>query len=113
MNALELFSGCGGLALGMKNSGFIPSKLVEFNKHACASLRANFGEEIVYEGDIQKFEFSQIKNVSIVAGGPPCQPFSLGGKHKGFNDNRDMFPSAIKAIQAVKPRCFVFENVKY
>lgn len=112
MNALELFSGCGGLALGMKKAGFNPVKLVEFNKHACASLRENFGPKLVYEGDVRNFDYIDVKDVKIVAGGPPCQPFSLGGKHKGFNDERDMFPSAIAAIKKLSPECFIFENVK-
>jgi DNA (cytosine-5)-methyltransferase 1 len=112
MNALELFSGCGGLALGMKKAGFNPVKLVEFNKHACASLRDNFGSKLVFEGDVRDFDYVEIDDVKIVAGGPPCQPFSLGGKHKGVNDERDMFPSAIKAIHELSPECFVFENVK-
>lgn len=112
MNALELFSGCGGLASGMKKAGFIPVKLVEFNKHACATLKENFGSNLVYEGDIRDFDYIDVEDVKIVAGGPPCQPFSLGGKHKGFNDARDMFPSAIKAIKELSPECFIFENVK-
>lgn len=112
MDALELFSGCGGLALGMKQAGFNTVKLVEFNKHACASLRENFGTDLVYEGDVRDFDYVDVSDVKIVAGGPPCQPFSLGGKHKGINDERDMFPSAIKAIQKLSPGCFIFENVK-
>ncbi len=48
----------------------------------------------------------------MVAGGPPCQPFSLGGKHGAFNDSRDMFPHAIRAIEILTPKAFIFENVK-
>ncbi len=47
-----------------------------------------------------------------MAGGPPCQPFSLSGKHKAFNDDRDMFPQAIRAVRESKPESFIFENVK-
>jgi DNA (cytosine-5)-methyltransferase 1 len=54
-----------------------------------------------YEGKIQ-----------LVTGGPPCQPFSIGGKHKARDDQRDMFPQAIRALRESKPLAFIFENVK-
>ena len=85
---------------------------MEFNPDACASLRKNFAAEKVFEGDIRDFDFHQLSGVDVVAGGPPCQPFSLGGKHGANNDTRDMFPYAIKAIETLTPKAFVFENVK-
>jgi DNA (cytosine-5)-methyltransferase 1 len=112
MRSLELFSGAGGLAEGLEISGFRHVAFVEFNKTACASLRRNFAPELVFEGDIRNFDFSHLNDVDVVAGGPPCQPFSLGGKHKASEDTRDMFPYAIHAIESLKPRAFVFENVK-
>lgn len=112
MKSLELFSGAGGLAKGLELSGFEHLALVEFNADACATLRKNFKQDRVYHGDIQTFDFSSISNVDLVTGGPPCQPFSLGGKHGASEDNRDMFPYAIKAIQELRPKAFVFENVK-
>lgn len=112
LSSLELFSGMGGLAKGLTNSGFVHSRLVEFNKHACATLRLNFDDQIVFEGDIRDFSFSGCGSIDVIAGGPPCQPFSLGGKHKAYSDNRDMFPYAISAIEKLKPKAFVFENVK-
>lgn len=112
MRSVELFSGAGGLAKGLEISRFKHAVFVEFNKYACASLRLNFDQEIVFEGDIRNFDFSQISDVDVVAGGPPCQPFSLGGKHGAFDDDRDMFPYAIRAIEKLKPKAFIFENVK-
>lgn len=112
MRCLELFSGCGGLAKGLELSGFNHSKFVEFNKDACNTLRINYCSNSVFEGDVKDFEFKGIKAVDIVAGGPPCQPFSLGGKHKANDDSRDMFPYAIKAINNLTPKAFLFENVK-
>lgn len=112
MNSLEIFSGAGGLAKGLEQAGFQHSAFVEFNKHACNSLRENFGDEKVFCGDIKDFNLDSLKSIDIVAGGPPCQPFSLGGKHKANNDSRDMFPYAIKAIERLSPKAFVFENVK-
>ena len=112
MKSLELFSGAGGLAKGLELAGFKHSAFVEHNKDACASLRKNFDPEKVYEGEIQNFDFHQLSGVDVVAGGPPCQPFSLGGKHGADKDNRDMFPYAIKAIETLSPKAFIFENVK-
>jgi len=112
MKSLELFSGAGGLAQGLSLSGFEHSKFVEFNHHACNSLRLNFDDDLVFEGDVRDFNFGSVHHVDLVAGGPPCQPFSLGGKHKANADERDMFPYAINAIKELKPKAFIFENVK-
>ena len=112
MNSFEIFSGVGGLAKGLALAGFNHSGFVEFNKYACESLYENFDKDKVYYGDIRDFDYDALKDIDIVAGGPPCQPFSLGGKHKADNDQRDMFPCAIKAIETLSPKAFVFENVK-
>lgn len=112
MKSLELFSGMGGLALGLQIAGATHEAFVEFNKDACSSLRANYDSGIVHEVDVRHFDFSQLGNFDLVAGGPPCQPFSVGGKHDGNHDDRDMFPFAIKAVATLKPKAFIFENVK-
>ncbi len=112
MKMLEIFSGCGGLAKGMEMAGFEHVGLVEWNHLACESLRSNFPSEIVHEGDIRKFNFTQMGKVDAIAGGPPCQPFSLGGLARAYNDERDMFPQAARAISELAPRGFIFENVK-
>lgn len=112
MKSLELFSGAGGLAKGLECAGFSHAAFVEFNKHACASLRENFDADKVFFGDIRDFDLNTVHDVDVVAGGPPCQPFSLGGKHRSHQDSRDMFPYAIRAIEKLTPKAFVFENVK-
>lgn len=113
MRCLELFSGCGGLAKGLELAGFNHAHFVEFNKDACKTLKQNFGNNVVvYEGDVRSFNFNSVGEIDIVAGGPPCQPFSLGGKHKAHDDGRDMFPYAIKAIESLIPKAFILENVK-
>ncbi len=112
MNSLELFSGAGGLAKGLELAGFKHSALVEFNKYAYASLCKNFDREKVFFEDVRDFDLERLDNIDIVAGGPPCQPFSLGGKHQADRDKRDMFPSAIRTIKNLKPKAFIFENVK-
>lgn len=112
MNSLEIFSGVGGLAEGLKLSGFQHKALLEFNKDACNSLRLNFKGTEILEKDIRDINFSRFKGVEIISGGPPCQPFSLGGKANGKQDKRDMFPYAIQGIHELKPKAFLFENVK-
>ncbi len=112
MKTLEIFSGAGGLAKGLELSGFKHAAFVEFNKHACASLAENFDPERVFFGDIKDFDLDSLEQIDLVAGGPPCQPFSLGGKHQANQDSRDMFPYAIQAIERLAPKAFVFENVK-
>lgn len=112
MKSVEIFSGAGGLAKGLDLAGFDHAAFVEWNKDACASLRLNFAAEKVYCGDIQAYDFSRLTEVDVVAGGPPCQPFSLGGKHQADMDQRDMFPYAIKSIEVLQPKLFIFENVK-
>jgi DNA (cytosine-5)-methyltransferase 1 len=111
MRSLEIFSGAGGLAKGLELAGFEHVSLIEFNKHACASLRENFKAN-VFQGDIAEYDLTQLSNIDIVAGGPPCQPFSLGGKHQAYSDKRDMFTYAIKTIEVLEPKAFFFENVK-
>lgn len=119
-NSVELFSGAGGLALGLSAAGFQHETLLEWNSHACRTLRFNKKADYypvnswnIVEGDARAFDFRSIRNpVDLVAGGPPCQPFSLGGKHKGYDDKRDMFPVAIKAVRELRPKVFIFENVK-
>lgn len=112
MRSLEIFSGAGGLAKGLEQAGFEHTAFVEFNRHACASLCENFDADKVFFGDIRDFDLDALDGIDIVAGGPPCQPFSLGGKHKADQDSRDMFPHAIRAIERLAPKAFIFENVK-
>lgn len=112
MKSIEIFSGMGGLAKGLELAGFSHDAFVEFNKDACNSLRLNFEPKIVFHGDIRNYDFNMLENIDVVAGGPPCQPFSLGGKHKASSDSRDMFPYAISTIETLKPKAFIFENVK-
>lgn len=116
MNSIELFAGAGGLALGLHDAGFKPKAVIEFNKDACRTLRANniFNNGVsLYEGSVTNFDYLSVSDpIELISGGPPCQPFSLGGKSNGYNDSRDMFPEAVRAIREKKPRAFVFENVK-
>ena len=116
MRSVELFAGAGGLAIGMSNAGFEHAAVVEWNHDACETFRENQRDKRnawpLYEGDVQAFDYTALKDVVVVSGGPPCQPFSQGGKHKGHEDTRDMFPQAVRAVRELQPKAFIFENVK-
>lgn len=120
IESLELFTGAGGLALGTHQAGFRHSSLLEWNKDACETLRTNARERAlpgigswnVQQADIAAVDFSKYQGVSLVAGGVPCQPFSIGGKHQAMNDGRDMFPQFARAIRTLRPSAFIVENVK-
>lgn len=112
MKSVELFSGAGGLALGLERAGFESVALVERDPDACATLRLNRPNWNVLEADVRKIEFASLGPVHLVAGGPPCQPFSMGGKANGYEDHRDMFPQAVRAVRELQPLAFIFENVR-
>lgn len=119
MRSLELFAGGGGLGLGLDLAGFKSAAVVEWDKWCCDTIRHNqsLGFPLVqnwkvHHVDAKKFDYAALGDVELISGGPPCQPFSLGGKHKGYNDSRDMFPTAVKAVRTLQPRAFIFENVK-
>lgn len=118
--SIELFTGAGGLALGLEQSGWNHAALIERDEHACSTIRLNqmLGHPLtkrwrLFPDDVRSIRYTDFSNpVDMVAGGPPCQPFSLGGKHRAFQDRRDMFPEAVRAVRELRPGCFVFENVK-
>jgi DNA (cytosine-5)-methyltransferase 1 len=119
MRSVELFAGAGGLAIGMSNAGFHHAAVIEWDHDACETFREiqrhhvrSVEEWPLYEGDVREFDYGGLRDVMVVSGGPPCQPFSLGGKHRGYMDNRDMFPEAIRAVRELRPKAFIFENVK-
>jgi len=113
MKSLELFAGAGGLALGTEKAGFEHVAVIEWNSDACATLRRNRPSWDVVHADVRKIQYNQWgTDLELVSGGPPCQPFSIGGRHKAWDDTRDMFPEAIRAVREVRPKAFVFENVR-
>jgi DNA (cytosine-5)-methyltransferase 1 len=112
ISCLELFAGAGGLAKGIELSGIQHKALIEWNKDACQTLINNYSNQLVHNVDIRSCKFDQFGRIDMVSGGPPCQPFSMGGKHKGNMDQRDMFPYVCRAISTYMPKTFIFENVK-
>jgi DNA (cytosine-5)-methyltransferase 1 len=120
MRSVELFAGAGGLAMGMARAGFRHAAIVEWNSDSCETFRHNQPNRAhdveqwpLFEVDARALDYGMIGgDVMVVSGGPPCQPFSLGGKHRGHMDERDMFPEAVRAVRELRPRAFIFENVK-
>lgn len=120
LRCIELFAGAGGLALAASNAGFEHDAVLEYNHDACETIRANQrrGYDLVrhwplIEGDVHDQDFHTWNGrVDMVSGGPPCQPFSIGGKHGAMGDRRNLFPEAARAVREIQPRAFVFENVK-
>lgn len=120
MKCVELFAGAGGLAMGIHLAGFEPQAVVEWDRWACDTIRENGARGYplvagwnVHEGDVREFDWASIgEGIDLVAGGPPCQPFSMGGKHNAHNDSRDMFPATVDVIRRLQPRAFIVENVK-
>lgn len=119
MRSVELFAGAGGLALGCELVGFRSEVVVEWDRWACDTIRQNrsagyplVGSWDVREGDIRGVDWSDIEDIDLVSGGPPCQPFSMGGKARAAKDHRDMFPAAIEVIRRLRPKAFILENVR-
>jgi len=111
---LELFSGCGGMALGLENAGLQTEALVEIDSNCVNTLRENRPHWRIIQSDIADIDFSEYKNkIDIVAGGPPCQAFSYAGLGKGFEDIRGtLFFEFARCIDQVQPKIAVVENVR-
>jgi len=121
MLAIELFAGAGGLGIGLSNAGFKPVEIVERDRWCCDTIRRNrkLADSVIarwpdpIQADIQRQSFHHwAGKVALVSGGPPCQPFSVGGRHRANADSRDMWSESVRVVREVKPQAFVFENVK-
>lgn len=120
MKSVELFAGAGGLGIGLHDAGFRAERVIEWDRYCCDTIRENQGRGVhavskwkLTEGDVRGVDFRAYEGkIALVSGGPPCQPFSLGGRHKAYDDARDMFPQAIRAVRQARPKAFIFENVK-
>ena len=99
MKSVELFAGGGGLALGPATAGLRHKVVIEWDADSCATLRRNRDAGVehvkewdVVQGDVREYDFRKhAGEVDFVSGGPPCQPFSISGKHRGVGDTRNMF----------------------
>lgn len=119
MRCLELFTGCGGLAMGLSRAGFKPIRMSEWDRHSVVNVSHNRARGIdfvrdwpIHQEDVRTVAWSQFEGIDLTAGGPPCQPFSIGGRHRGHEDERDMWPEAVRVIRETHPSAFIFENVR-
>ena len=120
--SLELFAGAGGLGLGLARAGFHPESMIEQDIRCCRTIGINSdlfrntrnpSSPSMINIDIRDVDFTPYEGqVDLVSGGPPCQPFSLGGCHRAHDDKRDMFPQSVRAVREIRPKAFIFENVK-
>ena len=106
--AIDLFAGCGGLSLGFEACG-IRTMGYEMESDYAATYRTNLGG---YCHCVRLDTNQKYPSVSVVIGGPPCQPFSVGGKQLGLEDSRDGFPIFVDAVEKTDPDIWVFENVR-
>ncbi|MCY4589652.1 MAG: DNA cytosine methyltransferase [Alphaproteobacteria bacterium] len=121
MKSVELFAGAGGLAMGVSRAGFRHARIVESDQWCCETINHNRlrGARPIADWpgvsptDIKQVHFEGMATeVDLVSGGPPCQPFSLGGKHRGQADARNLFPDLVRAVRVLRPRAVIVENVK-
>lgn len=116
--AVDIFSGAGGLATGVARAGFETESVFDNDLASCATLKGNLGATgsgkyiNVHEADVSLTDFRSFQDrIELLTGGPPCQPFSVGGKHVAYNDDRNQFPHAVRAVREIRPTAFAFENV--
>ncbi|OKH39063.1 DNA (cytosine-5-)-methyltransferase [[Phormidium ambiguum] IAM M-71] len=106
---IDLFAGCGGMALGFEAAGF-QTVGYEILEDACATYQLNLQNpchqiNLTPSSDL-------IEGAAVIIGGPPCQPFSVGGNQLGLKDSRDGFPTFISAVKRYRPKLALFENVR-
>lgn len=112
LTCVEICAGAGGQALGLALAGFTHVALVEYEEDYCKTLKLNRPEWNVICADVHDFDGRSYRGVDLLAGGVPCPPFSIAGKQLGKDDERDLFPEAIRLIKEIKPRAVMLENVR-
>lgn len=112
LTSLEICAGAGGQAIGLEQAGFDHVGLVEIDKNACQTLSYNRPNWKVHNDDLKFFSAKKYNNLDLLAGGVPCPPFSVAGKQLGHEDDRDLFPEALRLIKESSPKAVMLENVK-
>lgn len=109
---LEICAGAGGQALGLERAGLDHVAVLDNDPDACNTLRHNRPQWKVIEADLKSFDGRPYAGTDILAGGVPCPPFSIAGKQLGSDDERDLFPEALRLVTEIKPKAVLLENVK-
>lgn len=112
LTSLEMCAGAGGQARGLELAGFGHEGVVEIDANCCETLRLNRPEWTVHEEDLSVFDGRPYKGVDLLAGGLPCPPFSVAGKQLGKDDERNLFPAAIRLVDEIRPKAVMIENVR-
>jgi len=113
MKVASMFAGIGGICLGFKQAGYDIVWANEKDSDACKTYRANFGDKYLIEDDIKNVDPNSLPDFDILTAGFPCQPFSVAGKQKGFNDKRgNLFFEIARIIDIKRPKVVFLENVK-
>lgn len=112
LTCVEICAGAGGQAIGLDRAGFRHVALVEYESEYCEVLRRNKPDWNVICGDVHEFDGVPYQGIDLLAGGVPCPPFSVASKQLGENDERDLFPQAIRLISEMRPRAVMLENVR-
>ena len=107
----SLFSGIGGMDLGLERAGMTVKWQSEIDPYCCDILKKHW-PEVPNHGDIKKINWSNVEPTDIICGGYPCQPFSQAGQRKGENDPRHLWPWVRNAISVLRPRFVFLENVQ-
>ncbi len=108
----DIFAGAGGLSIGLEAAGFEITAGVELDPDACETFGKAHPAAEVECGDVNALSFAAWRDrVDVLVGGPPCQPWSTGGKRLGSDDPRDGWPAYVKALTQIQPRAFIAENV--
>ena len=112
MKVCSLFSGIGGIDLGFMQAGFKIVWANEYDRDAAKTYRHNFKKHLLVEKDIRRVNVDAIPDFDVLVAGFPCQPFSILGKQKGFDDPRGMlFYEITRIIKERKPQVVFLENV--
>ena len=111
-SVLEICAGAGGQSLGLDLAGFDHAAAVDIDPDACATLRVNRPSWDVIEDDVGNVSGYQFEGLDLLAGGVPCPPFSIAGKQLGRDDERDMFPQALRLVEEARPKAVLLENVR-
>lgn len=115
MDSVELCAGAGGQALGLEKAGFDHRALVEIDADCRKTLKLNRPHWHVPEGgqaDVSQFDGAPFKGIDLLAGGLPCPPFSVAGKQLGAEDERNLFPHALRLVDQTRPKAILIENVR-
>lgn len=112
LSCVEICAGAGGQSLGLEQAGFDHTAVVEIDPDACETLRLNRPHWDVRESDVHDIDGTIFSDVQLLAGGVPCPPFSIAGKQLGADDERDLFPQALRLVEEIEPQTVMLENVK-